>query len=362
MQRYHRRATLAIPSFRRSAQARMSDANCSARRVRYHRAMPRDQLPPFVAPQLAEPVKTPPEGPNWAHEVKHDGYRIHARLSEGRVKLLTRTGLDWTDRYDTTARLIAKIAARSAYVDGELCAVRGDGTTSFAELQAATDSQHTTNLVYFMFDLLFLDGENLMDLPLLERRDRLQRLLKKVPAALQYSDHHIGDGKRILAAACNAKAEGIVSKRIDAKYVPGNRGLWRKVKCVSEEEFIIVGYSDAEGSRLCFGALLLAYYDDQGRLLYAGRVGTGFSDRELHRLYDLLQPLRIGKAPLDVTPPRTTRFGSPLVLSRVHWVRPERVCVVTYLTWTADGLLRQVAYQGLREDKTPKDVRRPTPA
>jgi DNA ligase D-like protein (predicted ligase) len=323
--------------------------------------MPRDQMPPFVAPQLAEPVKTPPEGPDWAHEVKYDGYRIHARLSEGQVKLLTRTGLDWTDRYETTARLVSKIAARNAYVDGELCAVRGDGTTSFAELQAATDARHTTNLVYFTFDLLFLDGEDLMGLPLLERKKRLQRLLKGVPAAIQYSDHHIGDGKRIFAAACKAKAEGIVSKRIDAKYVPGNRGLWRKAKCVNEEEFVIVGYSDPDGSRPCFGALLLGYYDERGRLIYAGRAGTGFSDRELHRLYELLQPLRIAKMPLDVAPPRTTRFGSSLVLSRVHWVRPELVCEVTFLTWTADGLLRQVAYQGLREDKPAKEVRRPTP-
>ncbi len=159
-------------------------------------------------------------------------------MSEGRVKLLTRTGLDWTDKYETTARLVSKLAARTAYIDGELCAARADGTTSFAELQAATDARHTTNLVYFTFDLLFFDGKSLMGLPLLKRKKRLQLLLEGVPASLQYSDHHIGDGKRVFSAACKAKAEGIVSKRVDAKYVPGNRGLWRKVKCVNEEEFI----------------------------------------------------------------------------------------------------------------------------
>jgi DNA ligase D-like protein (predicted ligase) len=310
--------------------------------------MSRDQPPTFVAPQLAEPVKTSPEGPDWAHEIRYDGYRIHARLSAGRVKLLTRTGLDWTDRYETTALFVAKIAARSAYIDGELCAVRADGTTSFAELQAATDARHTTNLVYFTFDLLFLDGEDLMGVPLLGRKKRLQLLLMGVPVAIQYSDHHIGDGKRIFSAACKAKAEGIVSKRIDAKYVPGNRGLWRKAKCVNEEEFIIMGYSDPEGSRPCFGAPLLGYCDEQERLLYAGRAGTGFSDRELHRLYDKLRPLRVVRTPLDVAPPRTTRFGSPLALSRVHWVRPELVCEVTFLTW-APASPRSVASTRFRD-------------
>jgi ATP-dependent DNA ligase len=138
----------------------------------------------------------------------------------------------------------------------------------------------------------------------------------------------------VLDAACGAKAEGIISKRVDAPYVPGNRGIWRKSKCVNREEFVIVGYSEPEGSRPYFGALLLGYYDD-GRLLYAGRAGTGFSDAELRRVYELLQPLHISKMPLDVPPPRTTRFGAPLILSRVHWVRPELVCEVTFLTWIA---------------------------
>jgi ATP-dependent DNA ligase len=196
--------------------------------------------------------------------------------------------------------------------------------------------------------------------PLLDRKARLQALLKDAPVSIQYSGHHIGDGKRILDAACRAKAEGIISKRVDAPYVPGNRGLWRKTKCLNREEFVIVGYSEPEGSRPYFGALLLGYYDDDGRLLYAGRAGTGFSDAELRRVYDILQPLRISKMPLDVPPPRKTRFGSPLVLSRVHWVRPELVCEVEFLTWTADRLLRAVSYQGLRADKPASKVRRHT--
>jgi bifunctional non-homologous end joining protein LigD len=321
----------------------------------------RDTLPSFIPPQLSLLAKAPPTGENWAHELKFDGFRFHARLDRGRVKLLTRTGLDWTDKYLSTAGDIAKIKARTAYLDGELCAVNPDGTTSFAELQAATDSKSTSHLVYFAFDLLYLNGENVTQLRLLDRKEKLRKLLKGVAQTIQYSGHHLGDGKRFLDAACGAKAEGIVSKRIDCPYKPGNRGLWVKTKCINEEEFVIIGYSEPEGSRPHLGALLLAYYDDGGRLIYAGRAGTGMSQAELKRVYDKLQPLRISDMPLDTPPPRSTRFGSPLVLSRVQWVKPKLVAQVKFLTWTADGLLRQVSYQGLREDKPAKDVRRPSP-
>jgi bifunctional non-homologous end joining protein LigD len=155
--------------------------------------------------------------------------------------------------------------------------------------------------------------------------------------------------------------EGIISKRADAPYSPGNRGLWVKVKCQNREEFIVVGWTDPEGSRPWLGALLLAYYDPDGRLVYAGRVGAGIDYAELGRLWRRLQPLATSEMPLEVAPPRTNRFGSPLVLSRVHWVRPELVTEVKYLSWTDDNLLRQVVYQGLREDKDAAEVRRPVP-
>jgi len=267
-----------------------------------------------------------------------------------------------TERYEATARFVSAIDAQSAYLDGELCAVPADGTTSFAEMQAATDEGRSVHLVYFVFDLLFVAGEKLTARPLLERKERLGSLVERAPSSVRYSDHHVGDAQRFLEAACAAKAEGIVSKRINAPYAPGNRGLWQKSKCLQREEFIIVGYTEPEGSRPYLGALLLAYYDDDGRLVYAGRVGTGISEAELRRLYETLQPLQVSKMLLDVPPPRTTRFGSPLVLSRVHWVRPELVCEVRFLSWTSDGLLRQVAYEGLRADKPARDVRRPRPA
>jgi hypothetical protein len=155
--------------------------------------------------------------------------------------------------------------------------------------------------------------------------------------------------------------EGIVSKRADAPYAPGNRGLWVKVKCLHREEFVVVGWTDPEGSRPWLGALLLAYYDPDGRLVYAGRVGTGIKQAELERLWRRLQPLATSNMPLEVPPPRTSRFGSPLVLSRVHWVRPELVADVKYLTWTDDNLLRQVVYEGVREDKPAAEVHRRAP-
>jgi ATP-dependent DNA ligase len=178
---------------------------------------------------------------------------------------------------------------------------------------------------------------------------------------LQYSDHQIGRGPAFYAEVCKLGLEGIVSKRANAPYVPGSRGLWVKTKCLNREEFVVVGWTEPEGTCPYLGALLLASYDDTGELIYAGRVGTGIGHAELERVWRRLHPFATDKMPLDLPPPRESRFGSPLVLSRVHWVRPELVVEVKFLTWTQEGLLRQVIYQGLREDKSATDVRRPRP-
>jgi bifunctional non-homologous end joining protein LigD len=176
---------------------------------------------------------------------------------------------------------------------------------------------------------------------LIERKACLAALLSDARSPLHYCDHQIGHGRAFHEKACAMSLDGVVSKRADAAYAPGNRGLRVKVKCLHREEFVVVGWTDPEGARPWLGALLLAYYDPGGRLVYAGRAGSGINTAELERLWRRLQPLATDRMPLDVPPPRGSRFGSPLVLSRVHWVRPELVAEVKYLTWTQDNLLRQ---------------------
>jgi DNA ligase D-like protein (predicted ligase) len=249
---------------------------------------------------------------------------------------------------------------KSAYLDGELCGIGEDGLPSFSQTQAASDGSRGVQLVYYAFDLLHLDGRDIAGLPLLERKALLEPLVAGVPS-LQFNGHLAGDGGLIREHACRMGHEGIVSKTFDPPYAPGNRGLWRKSKCLNRQEFVVVGWTDPEGSRPHLGALLLGYYTDSGDLVYAGRVGTGMPDKVLADLRRRLEPLARTTMPLTMPPPRKTRFGSQLVLSRVHWVDPELVAEITYLTWTGEGLLRHTVFVGLRSDKPARQVRRESP-
>jgi bifunctional non-homologous end joining protein LigD len=241
-------------------------------------------LPQWIRPQLTQLVDAAPEGDQWLHEIKYDGYRMHARLDCGAVKLLTRTGLDWTHKYPAIAEAVASLGASQAYLDGELCGLGPDGITSFSIIQLASDSGNAAALIFFLFDLLYLDGEDFRPRPLIERKDRLAALLTNAPSPLHYSDHQLAHGRTFHEKACAMSLEGIVSKRADAAYAPGNRGLWLKVKCLHREEFVVIGWTDPEGSRPFLGALLLGYYDPNGKLVYAGRVGSGINTVELERL------------------------------------------------------------------------------
>jgi DNA ligase D-like protein (predicted ligase) len=306
-------------------------------------------LPQFVPFQLSQPVEKPPSGPQWVREIKLDGCRMAARIDNGRAQLLTRTGLDWTNKYPVAAAALANLNVKTAYIDGELCGVDDAGLPSFAQTQAATDGERGVHLVYYAFDLLHLGGWDISGLSLIERKALLEPLVANKPG-LQFNGHDTGDGELILKHAGKLGFEGLVSKTIDAPYAPGNRGLWRKAKALNRQEFVVVGWSDPEGSRPHLGALLLGYYTDDGRLTYAGRVGIGMPVKVLADLRRRLDPLARKTSPLSVLPPRKTRFGSPLILSRVHWVEPKLVAEITYLTWTADNLLRHTVYLGLRED------------
>jgi bifunctional non-homologous end joining protein LigD len=238
---------------------------------------------------------------------------MHARIDGGKVALLTRTGLDWSHRYRRTIEALQSLPVKSAYLDGELCALNSDGVPVFSRLQAAMDEGRTDQLVFYAFDLLFLNGESTAQQPLVKRKDRLQRLFRKEIHGLRYSEHVVTDGPRFREHACRLGLEGVISKRIDRPYAPGDREIWLKSKCLNREEFVVVGWTDPEGSRSHIGALLLDYYTDDGRVLYAGRAGTGITDKELKRLAGVLAPLHMTKMPLAAPPPRDSRFGSPLI-------------------------------------------------
>jgi ATP-dependent DNA ligase len=198
--------------------------------------------------QLTQLVQAAPSGPQWLHEMKLDGFRMAARIERGRATLLTRTRLDWSTKYPSLLTALKAVRAKSAYFDSELCGVGEDGLPSFAETQAATDGARGVRLVFYAFDLLHIDGRDTTRLPLLERKALLEPILAEKPG-LQFNGHETGDGELIRRHACQLGFEGVVSKTIDAPYAPGNRGLWRKAKALNRQEFVVVGWTDPEGSR-----------------------------------------------------------------------------------------------------------------
>ena len=284
-----------------------------------------------------------------------------ARIDNGRVQLLTRTGLDWTKKYPSVIAALANMRVKSAYIDGELCGVDEAGLPNFAQTQAATDGERGVHLVYYAFDLLHVDDRDVSTLQLIERKALLQPLVKD-KLGLQFNGHEAGGGELILKHAGQLGFEGVVSKTIDAPYAPGNRGLWRKAKALNRQEFVVVGWSDPEGARPHLGALLLGYYTDDGTLIYAGRVGTGMSVKALVDLRRRLDPLARKTSPLSAPPPRSTRYGSALVLSRIDWVEPELVAEITYLTWTAETYcgtrFRRAARRQAGRSGAPRDRQR----
>jgi ATP-dependent DNA ligase len=208
--------------------------------------MPKAPLPQWIPPQLTQLVETAPSGAQWLHEIKLDG--MAARIERGRPRLLTRTGLDWSAKYPSMVEALKAVPAKNTYLDGELCGVGEDGLPSFAETQAATDGAGGVRLVFYAFDLLHLDGRDTAGLPLIERKALLVPIVADIPG-LQFNGHETGDGELVRRHACQLRFEGIVSKTIDAPYAPGNRGLWRKAKCLNRQEFVVVGCTDPEGSR-----------------------------------------------------------------------------------------------------------------
>src|SRR5258706_13872027 len=234
-------------------------------------------MPGDITPQLATLVDKPPDGSEWLHEIKYDGYRLLARIQKGKARLITRNGLDWTGKFPALARRMAALPAETALVDGELVALAVDGTTSFADLQDRIATGWTDDLVFFAFDLLYRDGYDLTGAMLEDRKEALAEIVPRDTAGMvRYSDHQVGRGLDFYRQACKYELEGTIAKRRDKPYRPGRSTDWLKIKCLNRDEFVIVGFTDPERSRRGFGALLLGHYDPGGKLRYAGRVGTGF--------------------------------------------------------------------------------------
>ena len=312
-------------------------------------------LPAAVKAQLATLVDDPPAGDEWLHEMKFDGYRILARLQNGKARLMSRNGKDWTAQFPTVAAAVEALPVRTALLDGEVAVVLPSGTTSFQALQNALTAADKGALAYFLFDLVHLETVSLARAPLEERKTLLHGLLSRLPAGspLRYSDHVAGSGREFFAQACKMGLEGIVSKRRDAPYQAGRTKTWLKTKCLLRQEFVIGGYTDPEGSRVGLGSLLLGVHDAAGGLDFAGKVGTGFSSK-------LLQELRRRLTALDQprSPFKQARIPG---VTRAHWVKPELVGEVEFTEWTSDGRLRHPSFQGLREDKSARDVVRERP-
>lgn len=308
--------------------------------------------PAFVAPQLATLVDAVPDGDDWLHEIKYDGYRLMAIKSDGQVRLITRNGNDWTTRFAAVAEGLARVPAATAVLDGEVVAFEGSGRTSFQMLQASLEAGGGHPLSYVAFDLLHVDGEDLRAQPLSERRTMLDALIRRArgKGKPQMSAELPGTPDVLLAAACRLGLEGLISKRRDAPYVSGRTRSWLKIKCGMRQEFVVVGFTAPKGSRVAIGALLLGVVEPRGRIRYAGRVGTGMPDVLLRSLGKRLGRIKRTNSPLGTAPQ-----GLP---AGVQWVEPEVVVEVAFTEWTTESRLRHPSLIAVRDDKPAKHVKR----
>ncbi len=313
-------------------------------------------LPTKFSPQLAVLADHPPEGDEWIHEIKFDGYRLLAFLKAGKVKLVTRNGHDWTNKFPAIAKALAKVKVDSAIIDGEAVMLDNEGRSDFQALQAMLKNMDGGESRFYVFDLPFYNGLDLTQTPLIERKKTLKRLFDRrdLTPRIVYSDHVQGHGDKMIQKACGMSLEGIISKRADSLYVSRREATWLKSKCQQRQEFVIIGFTNPEGARIGFGSLLLGYHNKTGELVYAGRVGTGFDEKLLKGLHTQLTRLEQKTSPTTNPPPPRERRAA-------HWVKPTLVAEVRFTGWTRDGMLRHPAFIALRSDKPASKIVRERP-
>ena len=308
------------------------------------------KLPELLKPELATLVEKAPGG-EWSYEIKFDGYRIMARIDHDEVKLFTRNGHDWTHKLPRQAEALAALGLESAWLDGEMVVADEQGVPDFQALQNAFDSGRSGNIVYYLFDMPYLNGVDLREVPVEERRVALSTVLNpnKDPL-LRFSDAFSEEPEALLNSACQMQMEGLIGKRLGSPYVSRRSSDWIKLKCKHRQEFVVVGFTDPKGSRNAFGALLLGLHDrDSGELRYAGKVGTGFNETTLKRIYEQLKPLQTKKISV-VNPP------SGFDAKGVHWLKPTLLAEVAFAEMTKEGSVRHAVFHGLRDDKPAEDI------
>ncbi len=309
------------------------------------------KLPAFVEPQLATLVDEIPRGGSWIFEIKLDGYRELCRIDDRDIRFISRNAKDWSSRFPSLTSGVRLLPVRSALLDGEIVVLLPDGTTSFQGLQNALSGDSKARLFYYVFDVLYLEGYDLTKVHLSDRKKILRRLLSPLTAdsPIRLSDHFEGGGDAFLNEACKHSLEGVICKRSDRPYVSGRTREWLKIKCLKRQEFVVVGFTDPSGGRKGLGALLLGVHDEERNLVFAGRVGTGFTERSLKELKSKLSELEVDKPAISSPPKGAAARG-------VHWITPKLVAEVAFSEWTQDGQLRHPSFQGLREDKKPSEI------